>query len=82
LDKIKSDNLRRLPASDLKHLVECIEHAYTRPHYDLAELVPILVDGHHRIDDLSAKRIKAAIERFTEDDLTWVVDHAGALLPG
>ena len=80
LDRQKTDQLRKLCSADLKHLVECIEHAFTKPHYRLTELVPILVNGHHRIKAGSRRRIKAAIARFSDEDLTWVAEYADVLL--
>ena len=81
MDRKKSRKLvERLRPTDLRHLAECIEHAYTKPHYELAELVPVLVQGHHHIDTDAASRIKAVIRDFSSAELAWVGENIHTLL--
>jgi hypothetical protein len=82
VDKDKSDELvRRLTPMEVRHLAQCIEHAFTKPHYELTELVPILIDGHHHIGHESSVRIKVAIKRLSSEELTWIAENAETLVP-
>ena len=66
---------KRLTSHELRRLAECLDHALTKPHLELTELVPTLVRGHHQISDRKTARILAAIRDLREEELAWLCDH-------
>ena len=54
----------------------------TKPHRDVAELLPVLIEGHHHIGEGTARRVKAAIRNLSSEDLSWLADNIDRFLPG
>jgi hypothetical protein len=73
--------VKKLTDVELQRLGESLDHAMSKPHYDIAELIPILVDGHHQIDSPSGRRIKSAIRELSSTELAWLADNIDKLLP-
>jgi len=73
--------VNRLTREELKRLRESLDHAMTKPHRHLAELIPTLIRGHHQISDRQAERINAAIKRLTSDELEYLVENIERLMP-
>ena len=66
--------IKKLSGAELQLPRECLDHAMTKPHRDVAELLPVLIEGHHHIGEGTARRVKAAIRNLSSEDLSWLAD--------
>ena len=73
--------IKRLAPEELRRMVESINHGLGKPDYDLADLLPILIDGHHHIPHEDKQHIKSVIRELTTEELTWIADSSDRLLP-
>jgi hypothetical protein len=72
--------IKKLTPDELRRAIESINHGMGKTEYELPELLPRLIDGHHQISSQSAQRIKSALRKLSAEELGWMADNADRLV--